>query len=101
MKINLQSKNIDLSPEIKAYVEEKIGGLKKYSDNILGADVEVKKTTDHHHKGDIFSATVNLRLPGEIIRYEESANNIFPAVNAMTKGLKIQIKKYKEKNNNK
>lgn len=97
MKINLLGTNIELTPDIKGYVEEKIGGLERYSDNIIGASVELGKTTEHHNKGNIFRAEVNLQLPGQVIRHVESADNLLPAINAAVKGLKLQINKYKGK----
>ena len=69
MIINIKTKNIELTSPIRAYAEEKIGSIKKHVHNLNGdsvmVDVEVGKTSDHHHKGELFRAEVNLEVNGK------------------------------------
>ena len=98
MKISIKATNMELTQAIKDYVDEKIGSLDKYFDNILEARVEVGLTTKHHQKGDIFRAEVNLEIPQKhIIRAEAKKEDLYMAINAIKQELQRQLKKHKEK----
>ncbi len=98
MQIDIKSKNMKLTEAIKNYVNEKIGGLEKFYDNILVARVEVGLTTNHHQKGDIFRAEANLEVPQKhILRAESEKEDLYMAINEVKDDLQRQIKKFKEK----
>ena len=84
MTINIKTKNIELSSAIRSYVEEKIGSVKKHIHDLNGdavlADVEVGKTTDHHNKGELFRAEVNLEVGGKLYRAEATADDLYAAI---------------------
>ncbi|PIT93059.1 MAG: ribosomal subunit interface protein [Candidatus Harrisonbacteria bacterium CG10_big_fil_rev_8_21_14_0_10_38_8] len=99
MKINIKTKNFDLTPIIKEYVEEKIGSLsklvEKYGDVIV--DVEASKPSMHHNKGDkVFYAEANLDLPNKLLRAENSDFDIYVAINGVKDKLRQEILKYKD-----
>lgn len=96
MNINVKATKIDLSPAIEEAINEKIGGLEKYFDNIINCDVEVGKTTDHHNKGDIFKAEINLEVPNKILRAEVVTDDLYKSINEARNILKLEITKYKE-----
>ena len=90
--------NMELTEAIKDYVNEKIGGLDKFYDNILEARVDVGITTKHHQKGNIFRAEVNLEVPQKhILRAAAEKEDLYMAINEVKNDLQRQIKKYKEK----
>ena len=62
MKINIKATNIELTPEVSAYVEKKISSVEKYiqAASEAVAQVEVGKSTNHHKTGDIFRAEVHI-----------------------------------------
>ena len=98
MKISIMGTNMELTQAIKDYVDEKIGGLEKFYDNILEARVEVGVTTKHHQKGDIFRAEVNLEVPQKhVLRASTEREDLYLAINEVKSDLQRQIKKYKEK----
>lgn len=97
MKINLKATNMDLTPAIRAYVEEKLGGIDKYFDNMQQIDVEVGKTTKGQNKGDLFFCEVNVSVPGKLLRYREETDDLYKSINNAKKGVKNEIQKYKEK----
>ncbi|MCX6745911.1 MAG: ribosome-associated translation inhibitor RaiA [Candidatus Parcubacteria bacterium] len=98
MQIDIKGTNLELTEAIKDYVNEKIGGLEKFFDQILVARVEVGLTTKHHQKGNIFRAEVNLEVPQKyIIRAEAEREDLYMAINQVKDELQRQIKKYKEK----
>jgi putative sigma-54 modulation protein len=96
MNIQIKSTKMELTPAIETYVNEKIGGLSKYFDNIIGCEVEVGKTTEHHHKGDIFRAEINLEVPKKIIRAVAETDDLYKSIGEAKEKLKVEIIKYKD-----
>ena len=100
MKVNIKATNLDLTPEIKKAIEEKIATLDKFishPDTSVEAFVEVAIETRHHKKGKIYYAEVNIKVPGEIIRSEAKEDNIYKAINTVKDELQVLLEKYKEK----
>jgi len=100
MKITIKATNLDLTPEIKKAIEEKIATLDKFishTDTSIEAFVEVAIETRHHKKGKIYYAEVNIKVPGKIIRAEAKEDNIYKAINTVKDELKVLLEKYKEK----
>jgi len=108
MNIIIKAKNIEMTPSLKDFVEEKIGSLEKYFDLLQEADdpslvskieavVEVGKTTLHHRKGDICRAEVLLTFPGNQLRAGKSADDLERAVTEVRDDLQRQITAVKEK----
>lgn len=99
MRINIKATNIELTPRIKDYVQEKMDMLEKYLGDIkiIQADFEVELTTRHHVKGEIYRAEANIELPHELLRVEKTEKDLFKAIDKVKDHLKISIKKYKEK----
>ncbi len=101
MKIQIKATNLDLTPAISAYIEEKIGGLAKFLKRLeIGAEVlarvEIARTTKHHVKGDIFRAEINLDLSGNrILRAEAEDWDARVAVSHAKNILQGEIKKFK------
>ena len=96
MLIKIKATKMELTPAIENYIQEKIGGLEKYFDNIIGAEVEVGLTSGHHNKGDIFHAEVNLEVPKKILRAEVELDDLYKAIAAAKDVMKNEIVKYKE-----
>lgn len=100
MKVTIKATNLDLTPEIKKAIEEKIATLDKFISHIgtsVEAFVEVSILTRHHKKGKIYYAEVNIKVPGKIIRSEAKEDNIYQAINTVKDELQRSLKKYKEK----
>ncbi len=101
MRIIIKATNIQLSPSIKQYIEEKIGGLerflKKFDPNLVEARVEVGMITRGQRKGDIYLTEVNLGLNGHMIRAEKTEESLNAAIDLVRDELAREIKHYKEK----
>jgi len=101
MKIIIKATGIELTPAIEKYVNEKIGSLEKYlkrlDDDAIIARVEVGKTTEHHNKGKIFRAEVNLSLPCVLLRAEEIHDDLYAAIDLVSDETKRQIVDFKDK----
>ena len=106
MKIHIKATNFELTTSLKDYVDEKIGSIgkliKKWDmDSSIEVRVEIGRTTNHHHKGDVFRAEANLRLPHKILRAEDENTDIRTAIDRVEDMLKREITKYKESNKEK
>jgi ribosomal subunit interface protein len=101
MKIILKATNLDISPSISKYVDEKIGGLdkflEKFDSEIVETRVEVGKITRGQRQGDIFRAEVNLRIGGYLIRVEETEESLSAAIDLVKDELQRKIREYKDK----
>lgn len=99
MKIIIKGTKIKLNDALYDYIEEKIGGLRKFlhgvDPDLAEARVEVGKSTRHHQKGEFFRAEVNLSLPGRLLRAEAAKKDIFMAITTVKDELQQQIKNYK------
>ena len=81
MKINhIKGTNMELTEPIKDYIMEKIGGLDKYWDKIIDADVEVGMITKNQQSGDIYRCEVNMRVPGKVLRVEKTEPDLYKAI---------------------
>jgi len=105
MKIKLKAVNLTLTEPLREYVEDKIGSLARFLKKIdlegaVEIDVEIGRTTRHHHKGRIFMAGVNMRLPGKLLRAEDRNFDIRTAVDKVRDKLQREIEKYKTARSN-
>lgn len=109
MKINIKATNLDLTPAITVYIEEKINGLEKFisgeslkqwdenNQAAVEADVEIARTTNHHRQGDVYRAEVNLKVPGRVLRAEAEQWDMRVAIDEVKNELQTELKKYKNK----
>lgn len=100
MQVDIKTKNIELTDAIRSAVEEKMSSLEKKVERFgesVTAEVEVGKTTHHHHKGDVFRAEVHVRLPGKLVYAENTNEDLYAAVNQAKREAERQIIDYKEK----
>ena len=95
MNIQIKGTNFDLTPSIKAYVDEKIGNLVKYID-VTAAEVELEKDK-HHRTGNVFRAEVMLIVGGKVMRADAESEDIYASIDLVVPKLKEQISKFKDK----
>lgn len=103
MQIRIKATNLKLTPEIKAYVQEKMDMLEKYLGNIqvLHCDVEVGMSVGGQSSGEIYRTEVNLDVPGELLRVEKTEKELFKAIDKVKDHLARSIRRYKQKRINK
>ena len=107
MKITTKAKNLELSLALQSFIDEKIGGLKKFIDILKREDeigktlaevfVEVEKETKHHNKGEIFSCQLEILLPGKSLSTKSSSEDLYKAIVAAKNVMEEEIKRYKFK----
>lgn len=88
--------NLELTPELTGHIRNEIRSLKKFIDQKTWdeAKIEVGRTTQHHRKGEVFRAEINLPLPGKFLRAEEVSENLHAAINIVKEEIERQVKKY-------
>lgn len=99
MQTRIKATKIELTDAIKDYVEQKMNMLEKYlgSFNAQNCDVEVGMITSKHQKGKIYRAEINLQVPGELLRVEKEAEDLFKAIDKVKDHMAQLIVKYKDK----
>ena len=102
MIIHILAKKLDLTPSIKKFTEDKFGTLSRLvssfeKEGALDCFVEISRATRHHKSGDVFYTEATVRLPGKTIRAEARDVDARIALDAVKDTLKSEIKKYKEK----
>ena len=99
MQIDIEATNLELTPPLREYVEEKIGKLSKFltrfeSDSVY-VKVEVARLTRHHRHGNVYHAEANLHFPGGMLRAEYQSDDIRVSIDKVKKILQREIRKYK------
>lgn len=95
MNIAIKATNLDLTPAIKAYAEEKVGALDKFIDAIEGK-VELERSRKHQ-SGLVFRAEVSLIVGGKIMFADAAAEDMYAAIDLVIPKIKEQISKFKDK----
>lgn len=95
MNIIITGKGMDLTEAIKTYIDKKIGGLEKFYDQILKADVKVGKESDHHLKGEVFICECRLDVPGVDLFASKNEKNLYKAIDKVRDYLEGELKKHK------
>ena len=97
MTITIRATGMELTPAIKQYVEEKFTMLEKYVSNITMADIELATDSHHHQKGEIFSCSATLEVPGDVLRVEKHEEDLYKAIDKVKDHLKEVLIDRKEK----
>lgn len=100
MKLNIKYIDIKPSSAVETYVKKKMDNLDALVRGIeaIEAWIEVGKTTHHHHKGMVFRAEGQIRMPGgKSVRAESVQPELHVAIDEMKDELQRQLKDYKNK----
>ena len=58
MRIDIKSRELDLTEPLKKYIDTRIGSLDKYlkrfNEGLVRAEGEVARSTQHHRNGDVY-----------------------------------------------
>ena len=80
MTINIRAVGMELTPALRQYIEEKFSSLEKFDPKIMQIDVHVGKETNHHNKGEIYSCSANVDIPGDLLKVERTAEDQYKAI---------------------
>jgi putative sigma-54 modulation protein len=96
VELQIFSKNMEIPPDIRTYIQKKIGKLTHYLPKITEAKVEIheQNTKSPQHR---YTAQVTLNSKGIILRGEERGERVRVAIDAVAEVLERQIERYKGK----
>lgn len=99
MNINIKAKNLELTPAIAQYIQNKVDMLEKYLGNlaVINCDFEVEKSVGGQNKGEIFRAEINLQIPRELLRVEKTEADMYKAIDKVKDHVEQIIIDYKAK----
>jgi len=102
MKLNrILASGMDMTDAIRAAVDKVMVNLDKYTERFgeaVSADVEVGKTTNHHNKGEIYRAEINVSVPKKgILRAEATDEDLYAAIDKVEESISRELRKLKER----
>ncbi|MCA9363776.1 ribosome-associated translation inhibitor RaiA [Candidatus Kaiserbacteria bacterium] len=93
--ISLKSTNIELTPDQRALVDEKLSHLDKFlpeGETDVRCDVEVEKIAEHQ-SGKIYRVEVNLFIAGKLYRAEATEEQVEKAIDVVRNEVKREVKR--------
>lgn len=97
VKIDIFTKNLELSDRLHDYVVTKVEKLEKFLDEVDECRVDLSYAKTARNANDRHVAQLTLRGKGFILRSEERSDSIFSAVDAALDKMRRQIRRYKGK----
>lgn len=97
VKIDIFTKNLELTDRLNDYVVQKVEKLEKFLDEVDECRVDLSHTKTVRNANDRHVAQLTLRGKGFILRSEERSDSIFSAVDAALDKMKRQVRRYKGK----
>lgn len=91
MKFIISGKNIDITPGLRAAVEDKLSKLEKY----FTSETEVHVTLSVEKERQKIEVTIPVK--GNIIRSEQVSNDMYVSIDLVEEIIERQLKKYKNK----
>ena len=98
MGLQVTGKNIELTPELRQYIERKFEKLSRHLPDITEAKVEIAEENTRARQ-QRFIAQVTVDSSGTILRGEERGEELFSAVDKVAAIMDRQIERYKGKRN--
>ncbi|MFD0994215.1 HPF/RaiA family ribosome-associated protein [Tenacibaculum geojense] len=95
MKVYTQSVNFKADGDLIKFIEKKVGGLEKFHDKIVDAEVflKVQKTSDKENK----ITEIKINVPGDEMIVKKVTKTFEEGVSVGVESLKRQLRKSKEK----
>ena len=91
MRFTITGRNLEVTPGLRAAVEEKIGKLDRY----FNPDTEVTVTMSIQKERQNIEVTIPVK--GTLLRAEESSNDMYVSIDLVEEVIERQLKKYKNK----
>lgn len=98
MNTNIKATNMELTRAISDYINKRLSGINKFikEANII-ARVEVGKTTNHHHKGDVFRAEFDIEVSGLKFYTVSEKDDLYKAIDDAKEEIIRQITTNKDR----
>lgn len=95
----IKTTGMEITPAISEYVHKKVDALEKFIANgseVL-AEIEIGRTTNHHHKGDVYKAEINVTIENVVYRTVNTGADLYQAIDVMKDSIVNEVKKAKNK----
>jgi putative sigma-54 modulation protein len=93
VRLQVKSRGLELSPELRSYAESKLGRLDRQLADETAVEVELVEET----KGGRFTAEANVFAKGQTLRATESTSDLRASIDKLVDNLERQIVAYREK----
>lgn len=103
MQINLQGKDIELTPAIHNYVIKRVTNLEKLLSGMekrggeAKLNFEIGKSTKHHKSGEIFHADCLININGKEFYGSADANDLYTTIDEVKEILFNDIERNKDR----
>jgi len=103
MQINLQGKNMEITPAIHNYVVKRVTNLEKLLSSIeknggeIRVNFEVGKSTKHHKAGEVFHSDCLININGKKFYYGSDQEDLYESVDDVKERLYEEIRRDKER----
>ncbi len=101
MRVTIRQKNLELTDALREYIGRKIvRPVEKLltragpGDAVI-LDIEVARTTHHHHKGMVYAVSASLAVGGKMIRAQAVDQEVHAACDALEDELTRELVGYK------
>ena len=91
MKVSITARHFELTPELKAFVEEELAKVKRYFDGIVSGNV-VLEVEGYRQRSEI-----TLKVSGATLTGTGESDDMYVSIEESVDKLKTQLKKYKGK----
>jgi putative sigma-54 modulation protein len=95
VKVEISTRNIDLSDRLRDYVTKKVSKLDRYLDILEEAKVDLSFAQAARDAKDRQVAQLTIRGKGVLLRAEERTDDIFASVDAALDKINRQIERFK------
>ena len=93
MRLQVKARGLELSADMRSYVESKLARLEKQLAEETAVEVELAEET----RGGRFTAEANVFAKGQTLRATESTSDMRASVDKLVDNLERQIVAYREK----
>ena len=99
MNTHIKTTNITLTEAISSYVEKRLEKISKLtvSDPSAKCDVELARTTTHHHKGEIFKAEIHITGAGLNLYSSIEKEDLYAAIDEVRDAVLRELKSSRQK----
>ncbi len=96
MQLILSSRKVDVTPDVRTYVEEKMGKIGNYFDRVISIRVELEREL-RRDDGKEFGCEILLSVPGRQLRVGQRGKELYESIDLAEQALQGQIKSFKGK----
>jgi ribosomal subunit interface protein len=99
MNIKIKTTGITLTPSISDYADKRLASVGKLlgGDPSFICDLELGKTSAHHHKGDIFRSEIHIVGKGKDLYASAEDQDLYAAIDLMRDEILRELKASKGK----